>query len=231
MGTIIARGGGFDTVEEGIWPFVRLVRSYTGKERPNYLLVPTCAFDQVNRGTLNTYHKLGCSVDTLLLTADWMTPEIIARKLEAADIIDVPGGNLRFMIEVWERTGAKALIQAAYERGAVCTGSSAGGMVWFAQGFDNCGPEDAKLFTPGIGLIPLAMCPHYNEPGWKCFDDRVAECGISAVALENGAAYVVEPDGNVYILQSSAENHAYYFDAENRYEKTPLRDCERSVRT
>ena len=222
MGTIIARGGGFDCDSEQVWAFVRTVRRYTGKERPNYLLVPTGAFDQVNRGTLNTYHKLGCSVDTLLLTADYMTPEIIARKLRAADIIDVPGGNLRFMKEVWERTGAETLIREAYARGAVCTGSSAGAMVWFAQGFDNCGPDDAKLFTPGIGLIPLAMCPHYDEADWKCFDDRVAEAGISAVALENGAAYVREPDGNVRILRATGTNRAWYFDAENGYAKTLL---------
>ena len=221
-GTILARGGGFDHTGDQVWSFVRIVKKYTGKEHPNFLLVPTCAFDQVNRGTLNTYHKLGCSVDTLLLTADWMTPEIIARKLRNADIIDVPGGNLKFMMEVWERTGADVLIREAYERGAVCTGSSAGGMVWFAQGFDNCGPDDSKLFTHGLGLIPLAMCPHYDEADWKCFDDRVSEGGISAVALENGAAYCVEPDGSVYILRATGTNRAYFYDADKGYARTMM---------
>ncbi len=221
-GTIIARGGGFDRTAAEVWAFVRIVRKYTGKEKPNYLLVPTCAFDQVNRGTLNTYHKLGCSVDTLLLTADYMTPEIIARKLAQADIIDVPGGNLKFMMEVWARTGADALIRAAYERGAVCTGSSAGGMVWFAQGFDNCGPDDGKLFTPGLGLIPLAMCPHYDEAEWKCFDDRAPEAGMSCVALENGAAYCVEPDGNVYVLRASGGCRAFFYDAAHGYARMPM---------
>lgn len=216
-GTIIARGGGFDQTSEQVWSFVRIVKQYTGKETPSFLLVPTSAFDQVNRGTLNTYHKLGCHVDTLLLTADYMTPEIVERKLSAADIIEVPGGNLKFMMEVWARTGADRLIRAAYERGAVCTGSSAGGMVWFAQGFDNCGPDDSKLFTPGLGLIPLAMCPHYDDADWKCFDDRVSEAGIPAVALENGAAYCVEPDGNVRILRAGDGNRAYFFSPDCGY--------------
>ena len=222
MGTVIARGGGFADTAGQVWAFVRVVCGYTGRERPNYLLVPTCAFDQVNRGTLNTYHKLGCAVDTLLLTMDYMTPEIVARKLAWADIIDVPGGNLRFMMEVWAHTGADALIRAAYERGAVCTGSSAGAMVWFAQGFDNCGPDDSKLFTPGLGLIPLAMCPHYDEVEWKCFDARVHEAGISAVALENGAAYVREPDGNAYILRAEGTKRAFFFDAQNGWARTPM---------
>ncbi|MBQ7688323.1 MAG: Type 1 glutamine amidotransferase-like domain-containing protein [Clostridia bacterium] len=222
MGTIIARGGGFDADSEQIWAFVQFVKRCTGKENPNFLLVPTTAFDQVNKGTLNCYHKLGCSVDTLLLTADYMTPEIISRKLETADIIEVPGGNLKFTKEVWEKTGAEELIKKAYLRGAVLTGSSAGAMVWFSRGYDNCGLYDSQMFTPGIGLIPYAVCPHYDEVFWKSFDVRVHETGLSGVALENGAAYCVMSDGSTQILRASGGKKAWFFDAENGYEKREL---------
>ncbi len=222
MGTIIARGGGFDSDSAQIWALMRYTVSFTGKDRPNFLLVPTTQFDVINPGTLNAYHKLGCEVDTLLLTSDATTPDIIKRKIAAADVIAVPGGNARFTRELWAKTGADGYIVEAYERGAVLTGTSAGAMIWFEYAYDNCGPDDSIVFTPGLGLIPYSMCPHYGGEVWGTFDSRVAEAGISGVAVENGAAYCVLPDGGVSIYTATGTEKAYFFDKDKNYLKTPL---------
>ena len=219
-GYIIARGGGFDETSEEIWAFDIYVKGLTGKEHPNMLIIPTPAFDEVNHGMLNTYCKLGCGVDTLLLTQDYMTPQIIERKLEWADIIEVPGGNVRFTRDTWIRSGALPHIRAAYERGAVLTGSSAGGLIWYKTAFDNCAPYDACVLTPGVGVIPYCACPHYSSEGvWSQFDEAVKESGLDGIGAENGAALCLGPDG-YFVLKARADKNVWLFKADEGYKKS-----------
>ena len=219
MGTIVASGGGFDVYEE-IWAMAFHLRSLTGKEHPRFLLIPTTQYDVPNPGTLNCFYKLGCEVDTLKLTEDWVTPEIIARKTAWADIIRVPGGNLRFCRDTWERTGALKAIKAAYDRGAVVCGSSAGAMIWFESGYDNCDIYDRKTFTPGMGLYPYTVCPHFESEGWQCFAEEVKKQPLPGFAIENGAALCVPPDSNAYVFRAKGSEKVWFFDPEKAFEKT-----------
>ncbi len=221
MGTVVACGGGFDEFD-GVWAMAIHLRSLTGKEHPRFLLVPTTQFDVPNPGTLNCYYKLGCSVDTLKLTENWVTPDIMEQKIAEADIIWTPGGNLRFAEEVWRKTGAAAAIRRAFERGAVVCGSSAGAMIWFETGFDNCEIYDRKVMTKGLGLFPYAFCPHYQSENWQCFDEAVKTQPLSAFAAENGAALCIPPDGRAYVFRETGSERVWFFDAENHFEKREL---------
>lgn len=220
MGKIIALCG-FDDCTESVWKLAIHTKEVTGKEKPNFLLLPTSAFDDFNRGTLNTYHKLGCNVDKLLLTEPYINEKIIAEKIRWADMISVPGGNLKFLMEKWTGTGAANYIREAYENGTLLFGGSAGSMCWFAEGYDNCGIYDSKMFTGGMGLRPYTVCPHYESPNWQCFNDDVKDAGYSSIAVEDGAALCLI-DGNNYIFTATGTETVWYFDKENSFRRTDL---------
>ena len=218
MGTIVAVCG-FDEFEH-IWALAIHIRSLTGKEHPNFLLVPTTQYDVPNPGTLNCYYKLGCEVDTLKVTEDWVTPEIVRRKTDWADIIWVPGGNLKFCRNIWKKTGMDEAVKRAFDRGAVVCGGSAGAMIWFKTGFDNCAIYDGKAFTPGLGFYPYAICPHYESEGWQCFTEEVKTQPLPGLAIEDGAALCVEADGNAYVFKAQGTEKVWFFDPETGYQKT-----------
>lgn len=220
MGHIVACGGGFDT-SESIWKLHRFLKKLTGKEHPSFLLIPTSAFDEVNRGTLNAFYKLGCSVDTLCLTKPYTTEKMIKDKIEASNIISVPGGNAEFLINTWRQTGADKLIKKAYDDGKVLTGSSAGAMCWFREGLDNSGEDDGLEIVELLDLKPYCYCPHYEVEIWQSFDEFARTRNISSVACENGAALCLSPEGNC-IVNDERDAKCWYFDAEDNYKKYDL---------
>jgi hypothetical protein len=60
----------------------------------------------------------------------------------------------------------------------------------------------------GLGLIPAAHCPHYNEEGRESFDAMMAGERLPGIALENGAAFV-EIDGEYRIVKENGSAKAY----------------------
>ncbi len=218
MGTIVAVCG-FDEFEH-IWALAIHIRSLTGKEHPNFLLIPTTQFDIPNPGTLNCYYKLGCEVDTLKPSEWWVTPEIIRQKTEWADIIWVPGGNLKYCRNTWKKTGVAEAVKQAYDRGAVVCGGSAGAMIWFRSGFDNCAVYDEKEFTPGLGFYPYVICPHYECEGWQCFNEEVKNQPLPGFAIEDGAALCVPPNGDAYVFRAEGTEKVWFFDPAAGFEKT-----------
>jgi len=209
MGKIIALCD-FDQTSEEIWRLALHTREIVGKEKPNFLLVPTSAFDLYNKNTLNVYHKAGCNVDKLLLTEPYITEELVAEKLRRADMINVPGGNLKFLMETWEKTKAADYIREAYDRGALVFGSSAGSMCWFGEGWDNCGLYDGKMYVDAMGFKPYTVCPHYEHESWQSFDDHVKDARYDGIAVEDGSALCLI-DGHNYILKAKGNETCWYF--------------------
>ncbi|MCR5041412.1 MAG: Type 1 glutamine amidotransferase-like domain-containing protein [Clostridia bacterium] len=224
MGKIVAIGGGFGGDDS--WKLARFVMELSGKSRPNYLQIPTTGYDFADGSSVAVFSKMGCDVDLLYLTHAYMTEEIIRQKIENADLINVPGGNLRFVSDVWKKTGADKYLKRAFEDGKVLFGSSSGSMCWFEQGFDDCGPEDDFMFYPALGLIPYCNCPHYESAFWSEFDRHVKETPLSSIACENEAALCLI-DGTYSVMVSDARRtaRAWFFDASDGYKKYDLTAC------
>ncbi len=220
MGKIIAYCG-FDETSEEIWDLAIHAAKITGREIPNFLLIPTSAMDSFNPGTLNTFSKLGCNVDKLLLTMPYVTEDYIAERIRWADIISVPGGNLKYLMEIWTKTGALKYIREAYDSGKLLMGTSTGAMCWFEEGFDNCAIFDRRIFVKACGLKPYCICPHYESEEWKCFDTAVKAKTIPSIAIEDGAALCLI-DGNNYIYKAKGGETCWYFDPEKGNEKIDL---------
>ena len=169
MGKIIGIGGGFNDEDEA--KLAKDIMEMTGKAAPNYLQIPTTGYDSPDIHSVAYYSKMGCCADILYLTHAYVTEEIIRQKIENADMIYVPGGNLKFALDTWRRTGADKHLKKAFDDGKVLFGSSSGSMCWFRQGFDDCGPEDSFMFVDALGLLPYNNVPHYEGAFWQTFNE------------------------------------------------------------
>ena len=104
MGTIIGIGGGRYSDNEVLPIFERIVSLCPVKE-PKVLFVPTAGHDDINgdEHIFRLFIGLGCSVSALLLTDESLTYDDIERRITAADIIYVGGGNLEFLMNTWKK--------------------------------------------------------------------------------------------------------------------------------
>ena len=221
MGNIIAIGGGFEGA--ALYPLARFIIKLAGKEKPNYLYIPTTSYDIMDRDGVAVFSKSGCRVETLFLTHPYITEEIIADKIRRADIIHVPGGNLRFCIETWRETHADRYLREAFEAGKTLFGSSSGSMCWFRKGYDNCGPDDSFMFTDGLRLLPYCNVPHYQSGAWQEYNSHAEEAGISTVACENDAAVCcLDGKWSLFVSGVRPDARAWFFDAERNYERFDL---------
>ncbi len=116
----------------------------------------------------------------------------LARHLGEADLIHLPGGDPDLIPTVLVGSAALAAIHAAWGRGAVVAGASAGAMAladwtWTPQGG-----------MRGLGFVHgLAVVPHYDEvrrTTWQQTIDRLAPGGIGYLGLDERTGILAEPD-------------------------------------
>ena len=189
----------------------------TDGHRPIALMFPTASHDCMPY--FNSFRKTYTSVldvkaDVALLSREGlMNADAIREKLAVSDIIYVGGGDTKYMLEVWQRWDILKDILAAYERGAILCGLSAGAICWFEQMYTDSDiipgeSSDYKLLK-GLGVLKGTACPHYNYRQ-KDFDLAAEQNAISfSYALEDDAALVfvdgepkevVSAGGSVYVV-------------------------------
>lgn len=224
---IVALGGG--TVDETS-AVDRFIVEFSGKERPRFLFLPTASGDSGHyiNSVKRSYKHLGCSADALCLVRAEYAPDELERRVEAADIIYVGGGDTLRMFSVWERTGMLPLLRRAAERGAVMCGVSAGAMCWFSQGYSDCDFHRSEIASPtfrlidGFGFIPAVCCPHYDEDRRDEFDRDCAKYSLPGIALENGAALVRSEDEYTVIRNEEGKKVWLFSHSESGIEKSEL---------
>lgn len=219
MGRIVAIGGGEIALDE-----TRAIDQYivelSGKEKPRLLFIPTASSDAP--GYIATvkekFGALGCQVDSLCLISQTYSDSQIGDKILSSHIIYVGGGDTDLMMRKWRELGVDNYLHEAYEKGIVLSGLSAGSICWFNFGhsdsmsYRNKGQWD-YIRVYGLGLIPAAHAPHYNEEGRESFDAMVLEEGCVGIALEDKVAFV-EIDGNYELIKADKKRKAYLLRAE-----------------
>lgn len=220
MGTIVAMGGGFD--DEYAWDLAEKLIKKTGKKKPAFLTIPTTGYD-TGCSDLSIYSKMGCETDILCVTYPGITEEIIKEKIGKADLINVPGGNLKFCMEHWQKHNTVKYLKEAYNRGAILFGSSSGSMCWFRQGFDDCGPRGNFEFIDCCDIIPYNNVPHYEGDFWHQFDSYASKTPLSTIACENDTALIYENGKySIMICDKKPDARVWFFDANEGYKRYDL---------
>jgi len=218
---IIAIGGG-EIRTKGTAPIDREIVRLAKKKKPRLLFIPTASSDS------DTYWKcvqeyfgkfLKCKTDVLFLINEQPSREQMQKKISSADIVYVGGGNTLLMMRLWRRLGVDNLLKAAYEKGTVLAGISAGSICWFDSGHSDSmsfyNPREWKYINVrGLGLVKGIHCPHYNSmtrgvPRRRDFRDMIRKAGGVGIAIENNCA-IEFINGKFYkVISSRGYAHAY----------------------
>ena len=218
MGKIVASGGISFNDEEGLKVFEKIVE-LCPKNDAKVLYVPTAGHDNYDDfdELKQQFTALGCKeYDVLVLTDESLTYDEMKNKILSSDIIFVGGGNLKFLMDVWNRTGATDVFREAYKKDIVLSGSSSGGMCWFERGYDDCGENAEFMFIDCLGLIPGCNCPHYHSEYWQSFDKVVASQDLDGIGVDGDAALVMA-DGEISVVSGVPERGAYKLTKDNNY--------------
>lgn len=230
MGKIVAIGGG--GVQDGeLFPILERIASLAASKTPRVVFLPTAAFDDDDDedALSEQFGRLGASsFEVLRLSDESLTREHIAGVILGADIIYAGGGNLKFLMDTWKKSGAVKYFREAFARGTVLSGTSSGAMCWFAEGYDDCGEDGAFMFVECLGLLPWCNCPHFENDGWQGFAQAVRARAVPGVAAENQAALVCD-DGHFSVTTVLEGQSVLYFDRKYDFERIDL--AERALET
>lgn len=184
-----------------------------GERRACGLFIPTASHDCMPY--YNTFHKVYTGIfdiktDVALTVGREFDREKMAAKFARADFIYVGGGNTVYMLEQWRETGLTELIRAAFERGVLIAGLSAGAICWFEDMYSDSVVKGEYAMYSGLGWIKGKISPHYNERTLD-FDEMVLYNRFRAWGIENNAALEFsdgEPvrtlgSGKVFVLDGS----------------------------
>ena len=220
--TIVAIGGGKIATRQTL-PIDREIIRLSKKKNPRLLFIPTASSDsEIYWKQVRDYFGgfLKCKTDVLFLIQEKPSREQVRSKISAADIVYVGGGNTLQMMRIWRRLGVDKLLIAAYKKGTVLAGVSAGSICWFDSGHSDSmsfyNPRKWKYINvKGLGLISGIHCPHYNGktrgiPRRKNFQGMIRKTGGIGIAIDNNCAIEFR-DGQIFkVLVSKPRAKAYY---------------------
>ena len=153
-GRILACGGAGD--------FTAFLLELSGRARPRFCYLPTASAD--DPGHIVGFYERVVEHDCAPFHVELFgKPQQPAERVAAADIVWVGGGNTANMLAIWRLHGIDIALRAAWERGAVLAGASAGANCWFQGNVtDSFGPQLAAL-ADGLGMLGGSFCPHYDS--------------------------------------------------------------------
>jgi peptidase E len=165
---IVAGSGGFVQVP-GLWGVMRpgeilfeaLRRS--GRDRPRVCLVMTASGDNPSylAAMYAALADASCDVDHLALFTQPNRP--VDEAIGRADVVWVGGGSVANLLALWRLHGVDQAIRAAWERGTVLAGVSAGSICWHTGGPTDSFGAQLRPVTDALGLLPFGNGVHYDS--------------------------------------------------------------------
>jgi len=153
-------GGGSFAAEPAGSRLDAYVLALSSKPRPKICFLPTASGDGATYIT-KFYEAFGERAEAVHVALFGRPRTDIVALLTSQDIVYVGGGNTANMLAVWRVHGVDRMLKAAWERGVILTGVSAGMICWFEAGVtDSFGPLAA--LRDGLGFLSGSACPHYD---------------------------------------------------------------------
>ena len=159
-GQIVAMGGGGFMADRRS-PLDDFMLSLSDVVRPRVCFVPTPSgdSDRLIAAFFESFSPRACEPSCVRLFG---IPQRPADHLADADVIYVSGGNTANALAVWRLHGVDLALRAAWERGAVVGGVSAGANCWFECCVTDSFGVALDPLHDGLGLLPGSFCPHYD---------------------------------------------------------------------
>jgi peptidase E len=165
---IVAGSAGF--IDSGLNPYqwrlgpvVRYALELSGAPRPKLCWLGTAHGDSI-LGLRGFYGACsGEQIDASHLQLFGMPNVDPRRHLLAQDVIWVHGGSVVNLLAVWRAHGLDAIMRAAWERGIVLAGISAGAICWHLGGNTDSFGTPLRAVTDALGLLPHSTSVHYDS--------------------------------------------------------------------
>jgi peptidase E len=195
-GQIVALGGGGFSTETGATLLDDFVLSLGSRTPARICFLPTASGDSapyiVNFYRAFSRRALATDVtifDPSLLRRHPAKSSEIADVIAEQDIVYVGGGNTAHLLSTWRMHGVDTALRAAWSRGAILCGVSAGMICWFRDGItDSFGA--LRAVGGGLGLIDASACPHYDsqEARRHAVHEAIARGSPAGYAADEGVA-------------------------------------------
>lgn len=144
-------------------PLLRHALSLSRARRPKLCFVLTASGDDDSRLRLCYGAAAGEEVEASHLALFPMpNVENPAAHLLAQDVVWVGGGSVANLLALWRLHGLDDAFEAAWEKGVVLAGVSAGSICWHVGGTtDSFGPR-LRPVDNGLGFLPYGNGVHYD---------------------------------------------------------------------
>ena len=152
-------GGGFMADRRSPLDDFMLSLSEPPRPRVSFLPTPAGDSDRAIAAFFEAFADRECEPSCVRLFG---TPEQPVERLADADVIYVSGGNTANALAVWRLHGVDDALRAAWERGAVLGGVSAGANCWFECCVTDSFGSALDPLHDGLGFLPGSFCPHYD---------------------------------------------------------------------
>lgn len=215
MTLVIAIGGG-EIRSKDTFSIDQTIVKQVPTSTPKVLFIPTASKDSQDywEHFRNLYEiELKCICDSLFLYSD-NSYEKSKAKILNADIIYVGGGNTLEMMKKWRSLHIDELLYAAYLKGKVMSGLSAGAICWFEKGFSDSMKMDHEdhpyIQVQGLGIYKFILCPEYDDPVRKKeFLRFMSHYDGKGIGIESNAAVFIK-DG-IYRSISAEKRFRTFF--------------------
>jgi len=171
--------GGAGLSREDDFALERYALGLTGVARPRVCYIGTASADR-EEGRERFYDAmsaLDANASHLALLPNPSTADPASVLLDQ-DVIYVGGGNSKNMLALWQAWGIDHLLRAAWERGTVLAGVSAGSLCWFEEGITDSVPGKLTAYQY-MGFLSGSNCPHYDsEVGRRPIYQRLIGAGL-----------------------------------------------------
>jgi dipeptidase E len=154
--------GGTSSVPRYREALFRYILRQTGARKPRICLLATASGDA--QSNIRRFHREVESLGAIvthhsLFDSQAADPQ---KLLLEQDAIFVGGGNTRNMLALWKLWGIDVIVRAAYRRGIVLAGTSAGALCWFQSGLTDSFPRRLAALAC-LGYLKGSFCPHYDS--------------------------------------------------------------------